>query len=397
MRSFLLTLLVASAVAQQCVNQKKIDFEQFRHGNYVRNLGDGIHVSAWSLTGYTWRGPRIFDTSKRYTRDRDLERNVGKGLIIQQSFWTSPDDHIFGGSMTFTFAQPVNIVSAKFLDTEIATTIDINGRWITGPFTRNGRTGTAQINAENVYKMVIVFPGTGALLDFVLCEDTPTANPTLVPTANPTFVPTASPTNVPTSEPSAEPTPGPTPGPTMEPTPEPTPGPTLVPTSEPSVAPTPEPTVEPSIAPTPEPTSEPTPEPTLAPIVPTLSPVIDTAPPFVAKICIDTDDDTGIDEKCTSDAPVCVLEDMETNPGPGKTGIGCVPVCTDRAGSGPDKRCSDDEPICLEGEQCVFCFNDNTSPSSGIDTGCSAANPVCKLGNDEPGDRAPGDRCVSSS
>ena len=121
--------------------------------------------------------------------------------------------------------------------------------------------------------LMIVQPGSVALLEKQLerllktlhATPTPTPTPTPVPTDTPE--PTPTPTPVPTDTP--EPTPTPTPVPTD--TPEPTPTPTPVPTDTPEPTPTPTPvptdTPEPTPTPTPVPTDtpEPTPTPTPAP------------------------------------------------------------------------------------------------------------------------------------
>ena len=215
-----------------CNSPTVIDFEGFSAGRIIDEQYSslGIHVSTVNSGG----GPNlgvIFDSSNPTGGDTDLgtpnqdfggpgvgagggagqpgENSVaqGKVLIIQENggdgdgngiIDVPPDDEAGGGTITFTFDYPTAVVSVGVLDIDelslgTIVALDASNQVIATANMEDFGNNSFQVvtlNALNVRTLKIIFPGSGAVTDLVLClPEIPTATPTV--TATPTASPTA--------------------------------------------------------------------------------------------------------------------------------------------------------------------------------------------------------------
>jgi len=158
------------------------------YGITVAADGDGS-------TGYTPNNQaRIFDTSNPTGGDADLgtpnsafggpgvghngsptnNKALGNVLIIQESNKNAPDDNEFGGTISFSFATPAKIEDVVLLDIEESGTIVVTtsgGSKQTFPYTGKGDNAVQSetINVDNVVKLVVNLPGSGAVAELGVC------------------------------------------------------------------------------------------------------------------------------------------------------------------------------------------------------------------------------------
>ncbi|MDB9527237.1 SdrD B-like domain-containing protein [Oscillatoria sp. CS-180] len=147
-----------------------IDFEGFAAGTVVDNeyAAQGVTISATGGAGEAM----IFDTFNPTGGDNDLRtNNQSKVLIISEDGDSSdPDDNARGGTITFDFANAVDINSMSFLDIEerggTIKSFDANGSLIDSqaiPIMGDGGQATVDINDDNVSKLEVFLKGSGAI------------------------------------------------------------------------------------------------------------------------------------------------------------------------------------------------------------------------------------------
>ena len=122
----------------------------------------------------------IFDSANPTGGDSDLgTANQGNVLIISEDADSSdPDDNASGGTLIFTFDQPVMLdeVGLLDIDQQEATIIlyDVNGNQIqTTEVAGQGDNSqqTVALDALGVSRMEIVFAGSGAVTDIIFCRE----------------------------------------------------------------------------------------------------------------------------------------------------------------------------------------------------------------------------------
>jgi len=236
----------APSICFECV---RLDFERSDNGTnlavgefvsdqWLNDFGLTISAEGMGSTGFTPDGQaRIFDTSNPTGSDDDLgtpnsefggpgvgdsgspsnDVALGKVLIIQESDQAEPDDSEFGGVISFAFVEPVKIEDVVLLDIESSggtiTVTTSTGSSSSQPVLPGGDNSvqTEIVMVEDVVKMDVMFPSSGAVAEVGLCVRCfrPTPQPA-IETPRPTVGPAAS-------------TPRPTPRSTPRPTPRPTP------------------------------------------------------------------------------------------------------------------------------------------------------------------------------
>lgn len=154
--------------------KKKIDFEDFVHGQLVDDLGDGITVRT---TGGLGNYPVVYDTDLSGGADPDLEVGVGKCLVIQEDNTGAsvPDDNDNGGFMRFRFNdQPVYADRMTLLDIEVEGTLRLqkdNVQISSGPISPTGDAtdGVLDIVTDDVDFLSIQLQESGAVCDLEVC------------------------------------------------------------------------------------------------------------------------------------------------------------------------------------------------------------------------------------
>ena len=201
---------------------RTIDFENLSAGTIVSNQIAGMTIA----TNDPAYPAMIFDSSNPTGGDLDLgtpnvdfggpgrgaggrtggsgENTVALGnvLIISEDGDSSdPDDNAGGGQLIFTFDSPVTVESIVLLDLDDGTSANVSLFSETdaellsvdvGPTDGSGDNGvySADLNTVRVAKLVVTFPGSGAVASIDLCDDTiVTETPT--PTPDPTDPPPA--------------------------------------------------------------------------------------------------------------------------------------------------------------------------------------------------------------
>ncbi|WP_299023923.1 hypothetical protein [uncultured Sulfitobacter sp.] len=162
-----------SATAGEAVT---IDFEGLSSGDVIADQFDGVSISAQrdGDAANSENDAMIFDTNSPTGGDHDLEYNgVGNAFIISEDNDSSDaDDNAHGGTMTFNFDAPSEVVSINMLDIEEAGgTVDLfdaDGGLINSvdiPAAGDNSQQELIINADNVSSMNINLVGSGAVDD----------------------------------------------------------------------------------------------------------------------------------------------------------------------------------------------------------------------------------------
>lgn len=194
-----------------CVN---VDFGDLDAGTIVSNQIPGMTITTDDPVNHP---AMIFDSSNPTGGDLDLgtpnvdfggpgrgaggrtgasgENSVALGnlLIISEDGDSSdPDDNAGGGQVIFTFDNPVTVESIILLDLDesesatVALFSETDAELLSvavGPADGSGNNGVypAALNTARVVRMVVTFPGSGAIASVVVCRDTvvtPTPDPT---------------------------------------------------------------------------------------------------------------------------------------------------------------------------------------------------------------------------
>jgi hypothetical protein len=153
-----------------------VDFEGLDSGDVVNSQFEGVSIEAqksWDGSG-SRNDAMIFDTDNPTGGDHDLEYNgVGNALIISEDNDSSDaDDNWYGGTMTFDFDAPSEVVSISMLDIEEnGGTIDLfdaDGGLLDTVDIPAGADNSQQeliINTANVSSMNVNLVGSGAVDD----------------------------------------------------------------------------------------------------------------------------------------------------------------------------------------------------------------------------------------
>ena len=153
-----------------------VDFEGLSSGDVIADQFDGVSISAQRAgdADNSQNDAMIFDTNSPTGGDHDLEYNgVGNAFIISEDNDSSDaDDNAHGGTMTFNFDAPSEVVSINMLDIEEAGgTIDLfdaDGGLINTvdiPALGDNSQQELIINADNVSSMEVNLVGSGAVDD----------------------------------------------------------------------------------------------------------------------------------------------------------------------------------------------------------------------------------------
>lgn len=153
-----------------------VDFEGLSSGDVVDGQFEGVTVSAQRAGdgGDSQNDAMIFDTNSPTGGDHDLAYDDrGNALIISEDNDSSDaDDNARGGTMTFDFEAPSEVVSINMLDIEEAGgTIDLfdaDGSLISTveiPASGDNSQQEVIINADNVSTMNVNLVGSGAVDD----------------------------------------------------------------------------------------------------------------------------------------------------------------------------------------------------------------------------------------
>jgi hypothetical protein len=195
-----------------CQGSFTIDFAGFPAGTVAgeQYADRGVHISAKANGGFP-DAIVVFDSNAPPTHDPDLAVNIGNILVLANNVQDAnndglvddPDENNFGGTQTFQFDQPVHIGSFKFIDKDhdapaAATAFGAAGNVVgSAPILNMGNASvqTVTLNADNVRRLEIVYPDSGALTGIeVTCQAVAGA------TADPTTDPgSGSPTNAPST------------------------------------------------------------------------------------------------------------------------------------------------------------------------------------------------------
>jgi Ca2+-binding RTX toxin-like protein len=161
---------------------KTIDFNELSKGTFVDNeyVADGLTISSHSAN----HKPMIFDSKNPTGGDWDLHtHSLHKVLIISEdNDQSDPDDNATGGTLTFTFDEPVTFNKMTFLDMEEKSYVkfyDEAGNQIGSTktiWTADGKYCTKTFNVENVAKMTVTMNASGAV-DNLVYTQTVTTDP----------------------------------------------------------------------------------------------------------------------------------------------------------------------------------------------------------------------------
>ncbi|MGB0429164.1 MAG: collagen-binding domain-containing protein [Bacteroidia bacterium] len=159
-----------------------------QHGELITNqfVSEGITITA-DANGNKRDELIIFNTNETNTADPDLEVNIGNILIFPENntdnnndgVYDNPDDQVVGGTITFDYTTPRQIVSLKFVDSEN------NNGWVkcydasnnllsTKAIANTGDASvqTIDVNTNGVSKMKVYFTTSGGIADIVYsCQD----------------------------------------------------------------------------------------------------------------------------------------------------------------------------------------------------------------------------------
>ena len=158
-----------------------VDFEGLNSGDVVSDQFDGVTISAQRSgdDANSQNDAMIFDTNNPTGGDHDLEYDDrGNALIISEDNDSSDaDDNAQGGTMTFNFDAPSEVVSINMLDIEenggtidlfdadggLINTVDI-------PAAGDNSQQELIINADNVSTMNVNLVGSGAVDDLTFVK-----------------------------------------------------------------------------------------------------------------------------------------------------------------------------------------------------------------------------------
>ncbi|MCR9126138.1 MAG: hypothetical protein NXH82_08410 [Rhodobacteraceae bacterium] len=154
----------------------KVDFDDLALGDTVSDQYDGLTIEAQRADGTNTaeNDAMIFDTERPTGGDHDLAYdNQGNALIISEdNDATDPDDEAHGGTITFDFDDPAEIVSVNFLDIEerggTVDLFDTDGALLSSfavPVSGDNGQQELQMNVEGVSSMEITLVGSGAVDD----------------------------------------------------------------------------------------------------------------------------------------------------------------------------------------------------------------------------------------
>lgn len=160
-----------------------IDFEGLNSGDVVGDQFEGVSISAQRAgdAANSENDAMIFDTDNTTGGDDDLGFDgVGNALIISEDNDSSDaDDNRFGGTLTFDFDAPSEVVSINLLDIEeeggTIDLFDIDGGLISSiNIPANGDNSQAEliINADNVSSLNVNLVGSGAVDDLTFIPPT---------------------------------------------------------------------------------------------------------------------------------------------------------------------------------------------------------------------------------
>jgi hypothetical protein len=161
-----------------------IDFEGLSSGDVIDDQFDGVTISAQrdGDADNSENDAMIFDTDNTTGGDNDLSFNgVGNAFIISEDNDSSDaDDNAGGGTLTFDFDVPSEVVSINVLDVEEAggtiDLFDVDGGLINTidiPAAGDNSQQELIINADNVSTLNVNLVGSGAVddLTYVSPED----------------------------------------------------------------------------------------------------------------------------------------------------------------------------------------------------------------------------------
>ena len=156
-----------------------LTFNDLTAGDVVNNQfsADGVTISSTSAQN----PPMVFDSANPTGGDNDLATsNFGNILILSEDGDSNdPDDNASGGTFVFEFDEPSEVVNFNVIDTENGGWVklfDENGTVIANlplTTTSDGETGVMTVGYDNVARMEITLPGSGAIDN--LCFRTPEA------------------------------------------------------------------------------------------------------------------------------------------------------------------------------------------------------------------------------
>jgi hypothetical protein len=180
-----------------CQGNFTINFGGLAHGAVVHDQysAQGVQVSVQANEGFP-DAIIVFDTNRPATHDPDLAVNIGNIAILAKNLTDSnsdglvddPDENNFGGKVTFTFDQDVNIGSFVFVDhdhqpADFAAAYDASGSLIKKvfiPIAGNGSVQTVNVGADGVRRFELVYRDSGGFTGIeVMCPSaaTPTGTP----------------------------------------------------------------------------------------------------------------------------------------------------------------------------------------------------------------------------
>ncbi|KEJ89643.1 hypothetical protein [Sulfitobacter donghicola] len=153
-----------------------VDFEGLNSGDVISDQFDGVTISAQRAgdSDSSENDAMIFDTDNPTGGDYDLGYNgVGNAFIISEDNDSSDaDDNARGGTMTFDFDEPSEVVSINVLDIEeeggTIDLYDVDGGLINTvdiPAAGNNSQQELIINADNVASLEVNLVGSGAVDD----------------------------------------------------------------------------------------------------------------------------------------------------------------------------------------------------------------------------------------
>lgn len=127
---FAIGLLVVSVLWVSSASALPLNLDSLNHGDVVTNqFAPDVNIWAKNYGG----GPNralIFDSTKRNTRDPDLEdkygwsqgnlknQELGNLLIVQENYYNIPDDEAGGGSLLFKFEDNLSSFGFDIVDVE---------------------------------------------------------------------------------------------------------------------------------------------------------------------------------------------------------------------------------------------------------------------------------------
>ncbi len=154
----------------------KVDFEGLSSGDVVDDQFAGVSISAQRAgdSDSSENDAMIFDSNNPTGGDHDLEFDGQDNILIisEDNDSDDADDNARGGTITFDFDDPSDVVSINFLDIEerggTVDLLDDNGDLIRSldiPTTGDGGSQELAIDTDGVSTMNVNFVGSGAVDD----------------------------------------------------------------------------------------------------------------------------------------------------------------------------------------------------------------------------------------